>query len=47
MKKFQKYFTKFSYDNIDISGDKDKNNGIRNAWLSSSLEISSLEQVTF
>ncbi|RDB35469.1 MAG: hypothetical protein DCC88_09860 [Spirobacillus cienkowskii] len=47
MNKFQNYVTKFSYGNMDLSVDKDKNNGITNAWLSSSLEISSLEQVTF
>ncbi len=47
MKKFQDYVTKFSYGNMDLSGDYGKNNGLTNAWLSSSLEISSLEQVAF
>ena len=47
MEKFQNYVTKFSYGNQDLSGDKDKNNGLTNSWLSSSLEISSLEQVDF
>ena len=32
---------------MDLSGDKGKNNGLTNSWLSSSLEISSLEQVAF
>lgn len=47
MEKFQDYVTKFAYGNQDLSGDKRKNNGLTNAWLSSSLEISSLEQVGF
>lgn len=47
MQKFQDYVTKFSYGNQDLSGDKGKNNGITNSWLSSSLEISGLEQVAF
>ncbi len=47
MKKIQDYVTKFDYGNQDLSGDKGKNNGLTNAWLSSSLEISSLEQVAF
>jgi hypothetical protein len=32
---------------MDISGDKDKNNGITNAWISSCPEISSLEHIAF
>jgi beta-lactamase class D len=47
IKKFQDYVTKFGYGNKDLAGDKGKNNGLTNAWLSSSLEISSLEQVAF
>jgi beta-lactamase class D len=47
MEKFQDYVTKFAYGNHDLSGDRGKNNGLTNAWLSSSLEISSLEQVAF
>ena len=47
MKKFQEYVTKFSYGNMDLAGDKGKDNGLTNSWLSSSLEISSLEQVAF
>ena len=47
MKKFQAYVTKFDYGNKNLSGDKGQNNGLTNAWLSSSLEISSLEQVGF
>ncbi|ASX27927.1 hypothetical protein BA173_03570 [Rickettsia sp. MEAM1 (Bemisia tabaci)] len=37
----------FSYGNQDTSGDKGKNNGLTNAWLSSSLEISPEEQIAF
>ena len=47
MQKFQSYITKFNYGNMDLSGDKGKNNGLTNAWLSSSLEISSIEQIAF
>ena len=47
IEKFQDYVTKFDYGNKDVSGDKGKDNGLTNAWLSSSLEISSLEQVAF
>ena len=38
MKKFQDYVTKFDYGNKDLSGDKEQNNGLTNAWLSSSLQ---------
>jgi beta-lactamase class D len=47
MQKFQSYVTKLNYGNMDLSGDKGKNNGLTNAWLSSSLEISSIEQISF
>ena len=47
MKNFQFYVTKLGYGNTDLSGDKGKNNGLTNAWLSSSLEISSQEQIAF
>lgn len=47
MKKFQEYVTKFDYGNNDLTGDKGSNNGLTNAWLSSSLQISSAEQVAF
>ncbi|MBP9752543.1 MAG: class D beta-lactamase [Proteobacteria bacterium] len=47
MKKFQDYITQFNYGNQDLSGDKSKNNGLTHAWLSSSLAISSIEQITF
>lgn len=47
MEKFQYYITKLNYGNMDLSGDKGKNNGLTNAWLSSSLEISPEEQLAF
>ncbi|KJV92501.1 class D beta-lactamase [Rickettsia bellii] len=45
--KFHNYVTKFNYGNQDTSRDKGKNNGLTNAWLSSSLEISPEEQIAF
>lgn len=47
MKKFQEYVKKCDYGNKDVSGHKGKNNGLTHSWLSSSLEISALEQVAF
>lgn len=41
MKKFQEYVTEFNYGNMDLSG------GLTEAWVSSSLKISPLEQVVF
>lgn len=47
MEKFQNYVTKFSYGNKDLSGDVGENNGLTQAWVSSSLKISPEEQVRF
>ena len=47
MDKFQDYVTKFDYGNMDIFGDKGKNNGLTHSWLSSSLAISPEEQIMF
>lgn len=47
MAKFQDYVTKFTYGNMDLSGDIGKNNGLTHAWISSSLKISSEAQVDF
>ena len=47
MEKFTDYVVKFNYGNQDVSGDKGKNNGLTNSWLSSSLEISPSEQTIF
>lgn len=45
--KIQMYLDKFNYGNKDFSGDPGKNNGLTNAWLSSSLKISADEQLHF
>ncbi|WP_133127279.1 class D beta-lactamase [Legionella nagasakiensis] len=41
------YLAGFDYGNQDFSGDPGKHNGLRYAWLSSSLKISALEQLNF
>lgn len=46
-KRFQDYVKKFAYGNRDLSGDMGRDNGLTNCWLSSSLEISSIEQILF
>lgn len=45
--RFSAYVDAFDYGNEDVSGDKGKANGLTNAWLSSSLQISPAEQVAF
>lgn len=45
--KYANYVSAFGYGNRDLAGDPGKNNGLTNAWLSSSLKISAQEQVTF
>jgi len=45
--KFKNYVKQLEYGNQDVSGDLGKNNGLTNCWLSSSLEISPHEQITF
>ncbi|MCX7115289.1 MAG: class D beta-lactamase [Gammaproteobacteria bacterium] len=47
VKKFKQYVRQFQYGNQDVAGDPKKNNGLTHAWLSSSLQISPQEQVTF
>lgn len=44
---FAAYVDTFGYGNRDVSGDKGMLNGLTNAWLSSSLQISPVEQVDF
>jgi beta-lactamase class D len=41
------YLAKFKYGNQDFSGDLGKNNGLKQAWLGSSLKISGDEQLAF
>lgn len=45
--KFQNYVERFNYGNMDLRGDKGKNNGLTHAWLGSSLQISPREQTVF
>ena len=45
--RFQQYVTALHYGNENVSGDPGKNNGLTRAWLSSSLQISPLEQAVF
>ncbi|WP_431274191.1 penicillin-binding transpeptidase domain-containing protein [Variovorax ureilyticus] len=42
-----KYLDDFRYGNLDFTGDIGKNNGLTNARLSSSLQISAYEQLEF
>lgn len=45
--RFSRYVREFQFGNEDVSGDPGKDNGLTNAWLSSSLEISPREQLAF
>lgn len=47
MKKFKQYIKKFKYGNMDLSGEKGKDNGLLYSWISSSLQISPEQQVSF
>ena len=47
VQKFSEYVSGFDYGNCDVSGDKGKDNGLTNCWLSSSLQISGIEQTRF
>lgn len=47
MKKFQEYINGMNYGNMDLSGDKDKHNGLTDSWLSSSLKITPIQQIEF
>lgn len=44
---FKKYVKLFDYGNQNLTGDSGKQNGLTNAWLSSSLKISPYEQFLF
>lgn len=44
-KKFKEYIVRLNYGNMDVSGTPEKNDGLFNSWLGTSLEISPLEQV--
>jgi beta-lactamase class D len=45
--RLQQDVDRLDYGNRDLSGDPGKNNGLTNAWLSSSLQISPDEQIVF
>ena len=45
--KFKDYIAKFNYGNMDVSGDKGKNNMLSYSWIDSSLQISPEEQAIF
>lgn len=47
MQRYSTYVTTFGYGNEDLTGEPGKNNGLTHAWLSSSLQISPFEQVSF
>jgi beta-lactamase class D len=45
--RLQHYLKRFNYGNQDLSGNPGMNDGLTQAWLDSSLQISPLEQVAF
>ncbi|MGV7207552.1 class D beta-lactamase [Oxalobacteraceae bacterium A2-2] len=45
--RFQRYVQAFGYGNRDVAGDPGANNGLRMAWIDSSLKISADEQAGF
>lgn len=47
MARFQQYVDRFDYGNRDLSGNPGKQDGLSQAWLSSSLAISPEEQAHF
>ncbi len=47
MEKFEGYIKRLNYGNMDVSGSRNKNDGLLSSWIYSSLEISPLEQVRF
>lgn len=47
MTRFRQYVDGFAYGNRDLAGDAGAGNGLTNAWLSSSLLITPVEQAAF
>ncbi|WP_029348833.1 class D beta-lactamase [Bosea sp. 117] len=47
MERFRRYVEGFGYGNEDVSGTRGKDDGLTQAWLSTSLAISPLEQLGF
>ena len=46
-RRFQHYTSAFGYGNADVSGDPKLHDGLKFAWIGSSLQISPLEQLAF
>ena len=46
-RRFQRYTAAFGYGNADVSGDPTLHDGLKFAWIDSSLRISPLEQLAF
>lgn len=46
-RRFQRYTSVFGYGNADVSGDPGLHDGLKFAWIDSSLRISPLEQLGF
>lgn len=46
-RRFSAYVARFGYGNQDVTGNRGKDDGLTNAWLSSSLKISPLGQLQF
>lgn len=47
MERFQAYVRAFDYGNQDVSGNPGRNDGLTQAWLASSLQISADEEIAF
>lgn len=47
MNELGRYGKAFSYGNADFTGDEGLDNGLERSWISSSLQISPIEQVAF
>lgn len=47
MARFKKYLKQFDYGNQDVSGTKNKPDGLSTGWITSSLKISPEEEVAF
>jgi beta-lactamase class D len=45
--RFARYVKQFGYGNADVSGNPGQHDGLTQAWLDSSLQISPLEQLAF
>ena len=47
LEKLTDYARRFNYGNADFAGDPGRDNGLERSWISSSLQISPMEQVAF